>query len=459
MNEENPNFRLVIKFKDHLNLPYHEPDEISRYFCRNDLFPFKSHLQDFPGLRINKLFTTLGPDIISELTNKAGRLDKGYTTRDFLSYYAVDCPPQIFKDELLDILRRHDKVEMAYVESGPAISPSSITTDIPTLVHQGYLKHSPTGIDAEYAWNIAGGDGSGQVKFIDIEQGWDLNSQNFSVGTFPFTGMNLPVFKDHGKAVLEIILSQHRFIAGKGIAPKANGYIISQWRPDGFLNTSDAIMAALAQLEFGDIILLEAQICDSPKSESFWPVEIQNAVFDVIRLASALGIIVIEAAGNGKKISGDGNDLDSFTDFNGSNPLDRSGPDFRDSGAILVAAGSDTVPHTKIKHSNFGRRIDCYAWGERVSIAGYQFDSSEMAIDLFRKKLNGTSGAAAIIAGAAILVQSITESNYHFRLGPAQMRQILSSDLLGTTSINGRIVDKIGVMPDLRKIINYIPIA
>ena len=248
-------------------------------------------------------------------------------------------------------------------------------------------------------------------------------------------------------------------MAGKGIAPKANGYIISQWRPDGFLNTSDAIMAALAQLEFGDIILLEAQICDSPKSESLWPVEIQNAVFDVIRLASALGIIVIEAAGNGKKISGDGNDLDSFTGINGGNSLDRSGPDFRDSGAILVAAGSDTVPHTRIRHSNFGRRIDCYAWGERVSIAGYQFDSSEMAIDLFRKKLNGTSGAAAIIAGAAILVQSITESNYHYRLGPAQMRQILSSDLLGTTSVNGRIVDKIGVMPDLRKIINYIPIV
>ena len=165
MNEEYPNFRLVIKFKDHLNLPYHEPNEINRYFCHNDLFPFKNHLQDFPGLRINKLFTTLGPDIISELTNKAGRLDKGYPARDFLSYYTVDCPHQIFKGELLDILRRHDKVEIAYIESGPAISPSSIATDIPTLVHQGYLKHSPTGIDAEYAWNIAGGaDGSGQVK-------------------------------------------------------------------------------------------------------------------------------------------------------------------------------------------------------------------------------------------------------------------------------------------------------
>jgi hypothetical protein len=34
------------------------------------------------------------------------------------------------------------------------------------------------------------------------------------------------------------------------------------------------------------------------------------------------------------------------------------------------------------------------------------------------------------------------------------MRKIMGSDLLGTSSVNGRSVDKIGVMPDLRKIIN-----
>jgi hypothetical protein len=269
-----------------------------------------------------------------------------------------------------------------------------------------------------------GGYGKG-LKFIDIEQGWNLDQENFAIGTFICTGMNFPVFKDHGEAVLGVILMPHHSLGGKGIAPKANGYVISQWRPDGVFNTADAIMAAMSQLDYGDIILLEAQIFDSPGSESLWPVEIQDAVFDVIRLASALGIIVIEAGANGTKNFGAGNDLDNYTDSNGRKTLNPSSPDFRDSGAILVAAGSDKIPHTPIRHSNFGNRVDCYAWGERVSTAGSHLGPADIAINSYRRKISGTSSASAIIAGAAIVVQSITESNHHFRLNPKQMRQIL----------------------------------
>jgi Subtilase family len=321
--------------------------------------------------------------------------------------------------------------------------------------HQGYLESAPTGIDAIYAWNKQGGDGEG-IKFIDIEQGWNLDPKKFSVSTLPSTGLNFHAFRDHGEAVLRVILKHHNTDDCKGIAPKVNGYVISQWRPDGSFNTADAIMAAIPQLEYGDIILLEAQIYNSQEIESLLPVEIRHAVFDVIHLATALGIIVIEAAGNGKKFLGEGSDLDKFTDGSGKNRLNRRSPDFKDSGAILVAAASDSVPHKKIRHSNFGSRIDCYAWGEHVSTERPHFDSSEMAIDSYRKKINGTSSAAAIIAGVAVLIQSIMEYNYHFRLSPKQMRRILSNELLGTLSANGRLIDKLGVMPDLKKIIDYI---
>ncbi len=321
--------------------------------------------------------------------------------------------------------------------------------------HQGYLESAPTGIDAMYAWNKEGGDGKG-IKFIDIEQGWNLDHEKFSVGTFPSTGLNFPAFRNHGEAVLGVILKHHNKDDCKGIAPQVNGYVISQWRPDGSFNTADAIIAAISKLDYGDIILLEAQIYNCSESESLLPVEIQHAVFEVIHMATALGIIVIEAAGNGKKSLGEGSDLDNFTDGHGKNPLHRESPDFRDSGAILVAAASDSLPHKRIRHSNFGSRIDCYAWGERVSTEGYHFDSSEMAIDSYRKKINGTSSATAIIAGVAILIQSIMECNYHFRLSPKQMRKILSNELLGTLSSNGCLIDKLGVMPDLKKIIDYI---
>jgi hypothetical protein len=69
------------------------------------------------------------------------------------------------------------------------------------------------------------------------------------------------------------------------------------------------------------------------------------------------------------------------------------------------------------------------------------------------KKLKGTSSSSAIIAGAAIAIQRIAAAKYNMRLGPAQMRTIFGNDLYGTASANCHKIDKIGVMPDLKKII------
>ena len=429
--------RLVVKCRGHANLPFTNLSEI------------------FPGLRIGKLYTTLEPERIFELVVRACQQDPDYQAPDFLRYYTIDCPYEMYTDEILRILRRHNNVELAYLETSPVEPPSLAEVYNPSFIHQGYLIPAPTGIDALYAWDREGGDGRG-LTFIDIEQGWNFDQENFSIGTFPSTGLNFPVFKDHGNAVLGVILMPHHSSDGIGIAPKAKGYVISQWRPDGSFNTADAILAAVSRLDYGDIMLLEAQIMDAPGSESLWPVEIQDAVFEVIRLATALGIVVIEAGGNGTNYFGAGNDLDNYADSTGRKTLNPSGPDFRDSGAILVAGGSDKIPHERIRHSNFGNRIDCYAWGERVSTAGSHLGPPEIAINSYRQRLSGTSSATAIIAGAAILIQSYTAANHHFRLSPKQMRQILGDDLLGTPSANGRSIDRIGVMPDLKKIIDHI---
>jgi hypothetical protein len=456
MNGIQPMFRLVVKFRDHLNLPYNDAAEINHYFSKNNWLPFRQLLDNYPGLLIDKLFSTLKPVRILELAGKAKRTSVGYQTPDFLSYYIINCPYKIYSDEIIEILHGHAEVELAYVEAGPSISPSSTVVFSQSMVHQGYLKSAPEGIDAVFAWEEIGGDGGGRLKFIDIEQGWNPQCENIRVGTFPSTGLNYTVFRDHGEAVLNIILKQHGTAGGIGIAPKANGYIISQWRPGGNFNTADAILAAISELDFGDIILLEAQVFDYPNMQGLWPVEIQPAIFESIRLATSLGITVIEAGGNGQNSIGEGNDLDDFIDGQGRKTLDPNGPGFRDSGAILVAAGSDSIPHKRIRHSNIGSRMNCYAWGERVSSGGSHLGPSDIAIDSYRKKISGTSSAAAIIAGAAILVQSIAESNYDFRLSPKQMRQILSDDLLGTPSEKGRSFDRIGSMPDLKKIIGYI---
>jgi hypothetical protein len=453
MNKGSLFSRIVVKFQADIHLPYNGIREINDFFWRNDIIQWKGLLRLFPGISINKLFTSLKPEEIIKWVIKARKSDTEYQPPDFLSYYTIDCLYEISKDKLLKKLLKNKNVELAYIETGTVFPPSVYANKNPLTIQQGYLNPAPTGINAKYAWNYKGGDGSGEVKFIDIEQGWLLHHEDIVVKTVPVTGINQTVFADHGAAVLGVIMMRDNSVGGIGITPRVNGYVISQWRTDGSLNTADAVMAAIRHLKFGDILLLEAQVLDPSSGKKLWPVEIHEAIFQVIRLATALGITVIEAAANGSLYYSVGNDLDSFT-LNNKKILDPLSPDFMDSGAIIVTAASSSSPHTTMHNSNYGNRVNCYAWGECVTTAGLYPGSSGIAINTYTRKFNGTSSASAIIAGAAIAVQSIVEASGKARLSPKQMRNILSNELFGTPSENGQTVDKIGVMPDLKKIIN-----
>ncbi|HYE53971.1 MAG TPA: S8 family serine peptidase, partial [Chitinophagaceae bacterium] len=282
--------------------------------------------------------------------------------------------------------------------------------------------------------------------------GWITEHEDLQVQTLPLTGISHAASQDHGTATLGVIAMQDNDIGGTGITPRVKPCVISRWRPDGSFNTADAIMAACTYLQYGDVLLLEAQCYDASTQTMLWPVEIQEACFQAIRLATALGIIVIEAAGNGCEGKA-GNNLDRYTDPQGNNVLNLN---HRDSGAIMVAAAGSTVPHRRIIYSNYGSRIDCYAWGEHVHTAGNYPNTSGAVINLYTKAFNGTSSAAAIIAGAALSVQSIAAANGLQRFGPKQMRSLLSHEPYGTPSENGHATDRIGSMPDLRKIIPLI---
>ena len=192
----------------------------------------------------------------------------------------------------------------------------------------------------------------------------------------------------------------------------------------------------------GDVLLLEAQVTDRATGDKLWPVEIKPIIFQSIELAVACGIIVVEPAGNGHTGEDpEGNNLDQFPIWHGKNIFGTSEEGFRDSGAILVGAASSNEAHGKIQSSNYGSRIDCFAWGENVY-------SSSLPPDQFDADFKSTSSAAAIIAGAAISVQSINKGKNRRPLSPSRIRQILSDQQHGTTSRNN-----IGAMPDLEYII------
>ena len=149
-----------------------------------------------------------------------------------------------------------------------------------------------------------------------------------AAGITLISGRNQAYFS-HGTAVLGEMVMADNTIGGIGIVPAAKARVISQHRSDGTYNTADAILDAAAHMSFGDIMLLEAQEYDPVGGMYYWPVEIADATYEAIRVATALGITVVQAGCNG------GYDLDAYTNLAGKKIFDRSSADFRESGAVM----------------------------------------------------------------------------------------------------------------------------
>jgi serine protease len=258
----------------------------------------------------------------------------------------------------------------------------------------------------------------------------------------------------HGTAVLGQVLMVDNIKGGVGIAPAAKGRVISQWRTPSSYNIADAIADAASKMLPGDVLLLEAQENDPDGvfgDETLWPVEIADATYDAISLATAADRVVVEAAANG------GQDLDTYKNASGQKIFDRSSADFRDSGAIMVGAGSSAHPHKRLRFSNYGNRIDCYAWGENIETTTTNLVGTIKT--MYTSDFEGTSGASPIVAGAALILQGIRQAALDRgapgkRFSSRELRDLLTAN--GTLS-KTPATDKIGVMPDLRAIITNNP--
>ncbi|MFF2275739.1 S8 family peptidase [Agromyces sp. NPDC058126] len=371
----------------------------------------------------------------------AGELSLGRARRErFAGYAAIVVPDQVSARRLAKELAARDDIASAYVEGGPTPPPVDASDD-PRSDDQGYLDAAPAGIDARWAWGAA--DGSG-IGFVDLEQGWTRNHEDLVAANITIISGVSQAYHGHGTAVLGEVVGVDNAIGVVGIAPGASARVVSQYRTSTSYRTAEAIISATDAMSPGDVLLLEAQttIGDS----GYLPVEVEDAVFDAIRDATDAGIIVVEAAGNG------GNDLDDFTDPDGKRVLRRGHADFRDSGAIMVGAGSSTAPHSRLSFSNFGSRIDCYGWGQGITTTGDGWTGTSTT--QYTSSFGGTSGASPIVTGAALLLNSWHRAREGWPLGPSAMRSWLSSAINTPSAIP--TTDRIGVMPNLRAIIEAI---
>lgn len=341
--------------------------------------------------------------------------------------------------ELAKALRAQPLVEEAYVEGGPTPPPVVQPADDPRSASQGYLDAAPAGIDARWAWGVA--DGAG-VGFVDLEQGWTLDHEDLVAAGIGLISGVVQAFHGHGTAVLGQVVGVDNTRGVVGIAPRSSARVVSQYRSATVYSTAQAIVSAAGVMSPGDVLLLEAQT--TLGGSSFLPVEVEAAVFDAIRHAVDAGIVVVEAGGNGS------NDLDNYTDAAGHAVLNRSSPHFRDSGAIMVGAASAAAPHTRLGFSNHGSRIDCFGWGEGIVTTGDGWTGTSTTA--YTTGFGGTSGASPIVSGAALLMQSWRRRAHGRVFNPADLRALLSTPIHNTASANPA-ADRIGVMPDLRRLL------
>ena len=179
--------------------------------------PWNELLETFPDLRLTPVFTAEQGEI-EALQKRALETDPTYVAADLGAFFYVDSPPETDLIILVKTLLEWNSVEEAYIDqAGP--DPVVNASNDPRSPSQGYLDPSPDGIDAEYAWTFAGGDGAGQ-RVIDLEQGWTLNHEDITAhGATLLHGTLADSSRGHGTSVLGEIVAVDNTVGCVGIVP------------------------------------------------------------------------------------------------------------------------------------------------------------------------------------------------------------------------------------------------
>lgn len=376
----------------------------------------------------------------------SGEARSGKRLHDLNLFFRIELTDKELMAQTCDRLNAFDIVEIAYptgtVEDptappiAPFVNPAFAPQPPPLLGSpdfsgsQNYREAAPTGVDADYGQWFSGSRGEG-VLIADVETGWTDDHEDIAHASLNnFVGLTpAPYPWDHGTAVLGELVGENNGMGVHGIVPEAD--VVMSSHLGNSANIPTAIANAVNAASAGDVVVLEVQCYGTPPGP--FPCEYDPGSFATIQTATANGIHVFAAAGNGS------NNLDSSA-YGGA--FDRN---VRDSGAVMVGA-SDGVNLVPAWFTNYGSRLDVHGWGQNVTTAGYgdlYFGSG--VTQEYTAAFSGTSSATPIATGAGMMVLGVYRETFETEIAPLTLRSLLTAT--GTPQTSGNYI---GTRPDVR---------
>lgn len=366
-----------------------------------------------PGTRVpSELRPAIPHDVLDHLERRAVHDPKEQhrsVIEDLRSTYRVVVPDGADPVAFATAIGRWEAAREVYLEPALALPP---VRKEPAQRNPSWDRNPPPA--------VRGARGA-KVSFVDVEWGWAEHE------ALPCVKRVFGVPRGwwwHGNAVLGVIVG--RTAQAPGIAPRAHAMFASPWTPEGTYEVATALAVACTHLRPGDVLLIELQ--SACGEATGLPVEVDPVVADVIALARQMGILTIEAAGNG------GWHLDDVC-------VAGRGKVIGEAGALIVGAAV-RAGRERIPESCWGKAVECWAWGEEVQTAWSNHIGT--AKDVYNPSFSGTSAAAAIVAGVALAVQIAAR---------ARGRTILPDEMRALLVGSGTAIPGIGVMPDLAAIL------
>ena len=364
-----------------------------------------------------------------------GQQRSGRALADLNLYYELTLPEPAAAAALCDALNALPLVELAVPAAKALVLPTDLPPTTPSLVaEQGYRASAPAGLGADNVAAIAGTSGAG-VSIVDVEYSWLFDHEDLELpaATNIDSATPLDPFPDgsnHGTAVLGVLVARQNAYGVSGLAPAATLLVAPANTLEFGYDPARALTLAVTVLEPGDVILLEQQtwVC----AGQLGPLEWIPVVFDAIAAATAQGIVVVAAAGNGAA------NLDAPSC---SGWFNRS---LHDSGSIVVGAG-DPLSHARLGFSSYGSRVDVQGWGSAVTTSGYgdRFDPGDIR-QRYTSGFSGTSSASALVAGSVASIQGALRARAVPPIDALEMRALLA--VTGTPQSG---TQHVGPLPDL----------